>query len=753
MTIIFGENATGKSGYTRILKTIANTRSVEPILPNVYESKTNKPAATITYNLDLNDVSYHWADENGFDHSQRLTIFDTNAVPHHLSREQSFSVVPTVLVYFDFVYTAIGEVRQMIEEDNKLRKAETTDFTHLFQNGTDVYTIVKDLSATTKFSELDALVANQDDIDQRVKQLNEELSLLNPTANNAILELAQTDETTFDELKSFADSVADFDWDMYNQLAGDIRDIQQDISGLTNVSFEQDGIPATDSKPWSKFIEAGEEYLVHLKQQDYPLDHDRCIYCRQLLGSEAIVLLRKYRKLFDQSLNEELEAKVTEMKPIRSVLLNLEPVTLQGKITLKIDESQKSSGKSPLQSSIDFLTTMQIVSQRLQDNHHIESETLIVKAKAVSKYAENALRQARQDRKAAQRRQSQSIVERKPIEVELRGLTDKTQLAKHVVEIQRYVAKLKLVKKTDEELAKFPQLLRSLTVQSNTASKHLIDRNFETAFRRECEQLNAPPVIVDFPGRQGKTARRKTVTADHHITEVLSEGEQKVIALADFLAESSMVSGVSTFLFDDPVNSMDYRRIENIALRLRELSEHNQVIVFTHNIWFATSLLSKFESNPAKCSFFNSETDDEKNTGLISPGTHPNWDTPKKLRGRINDLINRAGSSIGEEKSELIAIAYSRLRAWCEVVTEQELLADVVQRYRPNIMITKLTQIKPDRLENAVRVISQVFDKACRETEAHSHPLETLSTRATLDDLKQDRDMAFTALREYKQGN
>ena len=753
MTVIFGENATGKSGYTRILKTIANTRSVEPILPNVYQRTTSKPAATIIYSLAHNDVAYYWADENGFDHSQRLTVFDANAVPHHLSREQSFLVVPRVLTHFDLIYTAIGEIREMIEKGNTLQKVQKKDFSNLFQSGTDVYTFIKDLNATTKCSELEALTENQDDIDQRVKQLSEELSLFNTTANNAILELAQADETIFKELKTFADSVASFGWDAYNRLAGDINNIQQDISALTNVSFEQDDIPSADSEIWLNFIEAGEKYLAHLNQQDYPLDHDRCIYCRQILESEATVLLRKYRNLFDQSLNDELEVKVTEINGIKPMLLNLNPVAIREKLDPKNDESEKSSTKAPLESSIEFLTTMQIVVQCMQDNHHIEFETLTFRAKAVSKNAENALRQARQNRKAAQRRQCQSAVEQRPIEAELRELTDKTQLAKHVTEIQDYMAKLKLVKKTDEALAKFPQLLRSLTIQSNTASKDLIDRNFESAFQQECEYLNAPTVIVDFPGRQGKTARRKTVTTNHQITDVLSEGEQKVIALADFLAESSMVSGASTFLFDDPVNSMDYRRIENIASRLRELSECSQVIVFTHNIWFATSLLSKFESDPSKCGFFNSETDDGKNTGLISPGSHPNWDTPKKLRGRINDLLNRAQSVSGEEKSELIAIAYSRLRAWCEVVTEQELLADVVQRYRPNVMMTKLSQIKPDRLENAVKVISRVFDNACRATEAHSHPLETLNTRPTLDDLKQDRDTAFTALLEYKQGN
>ena len=37
MTVLFGENGTGKTGYVRVLKRIASVRTSEPILPNIHK--------------------------------------------------------------------------------------------------------------------------------------------------------------------------------------------------------------------------------------------------------------------------------------------------------------------------------------------------------------------------------------------------------------------------------------------------------------------------------------------------------------------------------------------------------------------------------------------------------------------------------------------------------------------------------------------------------------------------------------------
>lgn len=59
---------------------------------------------------------------------------------------------------------------------------------------------------------------------------------------------------------------------------------------------------------------------------------------------------------------------------------------------------------------------------------------------------------------------------------------------------------------------------------------------------------------------------------DYSLFDILSEGEQRVIAIADFLAETSLRTGTAPVIFDDPVNSFDYRR----ATKLRKHRSSDQ---------------------------------------------------------------------------------------------------------------------------------------------------------------------------------
>jgi hypothetical protein len=166
-------------------------------------------------------------------------------------------------------------------------------------------------------------------------------------------------------------------------------------------------------------------------------------------------------------------------------------------------------------------------------------------------------------------------------------------------------------------------ILRTLTETAKAASEEALNKNFAQRFHDECKKRHAPKVELDFPGRQGQVTRRKTLTSAHRLNTVLSEGEQKVIALAD-------------------------------------------------------------------------------------------------------------------------------LRNICEIIVEKELLAGVTERYEPNVRMTRLPEIKADRLQAAIAVIQPIYEDCCRYIASHSQPLETLNVRPTLDDLKRDWTAVQDALAAYK---
>src|SRR6185369_6852838 len=106
----------------------------------------------------------------------------------------------------------------------------------------------------------------------------------------------------------------------------------------------------------------------------------------------------------------------------------------------------------------------------------------------------------------------------------------------------------------------------------------------------ECEALGClTPVKVETRGRKGETLR-SLVIGGYKPDQVLSEGEQRALALADFLAEATLTPGTAGIILDDPVTSMDNQRKERIAVRLAKEAKTRQVIVFTHDIVFLQML-------------------------------------------------------------------------------------------------------------------------------------------------------------------
>ncbi len=145
--------------------------------------------------------------------------------------------------------------------------------------------------------------------------------------------------------------------------------------------------------------------------------------------------------------------------------------------------------------------------------------------------------------------------------------------------------------------------------------------------------------------------------------------------------------------------------------------------MFTHDILFATTLLSLFEKSK-RCSYF--QITDEDGKGKVTRATGPRWDTLSGIKGKINDTINAARSQDGEARDALVRVGYGWVRSWCEVFTETELLQGVSQRYKPNIGMTMLAKINTEKLGDIIPKVTEVFEDACRYIDGHSQPLITL---------------------------
>src|SRR5690606_1714122 len=106
----------------------------------------------------------------------------------------------------------------------------------------------------------------------------------------------------------------------------------------------------------------------------------------------------------------------------------------------------------------------------------------------------------------------------------------------------------------------------------------VVGDSYRASFETECQGLKCDlPVEMQTSGQKGKTVRSLTMTGGVSPEKILSEGEQRAIALADFLAEVNSNPANAGVVLDDPVTSQDHERKGLIAKRLVDEAGKRQV--------------------------------------------------------------------------------------------------------------------------------------------------------------------------------
>ena len=153
-----------------------------------------------------------------------------------------------------------------------------------------------------------------------------------------------------------------------------------------------------------------------------------------------------------------------------------------------------------------------------------------------------------------------------------------------------------------KELTGFQAVLSKITNFAKKAHEALVVADFEARLDREYQRLTERNMAAF-----GVTLARKGADASvtilpqiggKDIDGVLSEGEQRVHALALFFAELETCSQ-SVVIFDDPVSSFDYNYIANYCARLRDFAKdhpNHQIVVLTHNWEFFVNLQTTLNS-------------------------------------------------------------------------------------------------------------------------------------------------------------
>jgi hypothetical protein len=78
------------------------------------------------------------------------------------------------------------------------------------------------------------------------------------------------------------------------------------------------------------------------------------------------------------------------------------------------------------------------------------------------------------------------------------------------------------------------------------------------------------------------------------------------------------------------------------------------------------------------------------------------------------------------------------MRAWIEAFIEDELLQGSVKRHRANISIDALSRVNGQAVDESVRILQPIFDRACERMWPHAHTADQLQARPTIEEVDAD---------------
>lgn len=580
LTVLYGENAAGKSGYVRILKRLAGARGADPVLGN-FRGEASAPRAVVDYTLGGETHALEWSGEAGLPPLTRVSVLDFRAVTLHVDEDLGYVFTPPELALYRHVHEALGALKAKL--DARIAEAAPAGgnpFLTGFVRDALVWPHLEKL-------ELEALRSLAIDDDGQVTKLRERIAALRPEASRPRLQAAVTDVELYGAIASLAAALESFDAAAHAAAAERVKQAQAAAEAAADDAFEDEGIAGSNLPSWRAFLEAADRFLEDVGEKTYPSRGDDCLYCRQPLKAQAVALVKRYRKALKDSSQHELEEATDDLAERERALKALPVTQVLASVTRRVEALDE------VPAVLTRTAQLLELGLALQQRGATDFAALAKISREVGGAAAAAKREAEAVIASLKKQGSERQAELDALGRELATVENRLALRARLPEIEAFVAKAKWAAAATAASNRISPVMRSLTEQSKAANEEALNQDFEKLFRAEAERLKAPPVEVEFSGRRGQAARKKVLAPSQPLSAVLSEGEQQIIALADFLAEASLRPAPAPLVFDDPVTHLDHKRTAYVAERLVQLSEARQVIVFTHDVQFVKALLDR----------------------------------------------------------------------------------------------------------------------------------------------------------------
>jgi energy-coupling factor transporter ATP-binding protein EcfA2 len=701
LTVIYGSNGSGKSGYVRLIKNICGKPNTNPLKSNVYDSPPIKQSCVIKFEVNgITSDDFEWvANTQPIPELSNVDIFDATNGNIYLEKETETTYLPDELALFTELANISDKISNELDIEcsklvSSLPKLPDKYLSTVFGN---VYTT---LYFNTPKEKIDQLVVFSSVDEISLKTLKNRLVTLDPITE------AKRKRGIKNQIDKMIVNINDAVNTLSPQTIFEIKLKYQNILQKRNAVSEGARILSGTAKldgigsdTWIQLWSAARAYSTTTAYKDEVFPYigktARCVLCHQELNDEAKERLKNFEEFVQGEL--ETEAQKAE-KEFEDAILNLPEILNETTLTTKCQAAELNevltteinNWFSKTNEYLEILLTKKI--EKLNKIEIPSAETLLKELNRLSNEAGSSAQQYEQD---------SSDFDHDKLESELLELEAHQWIAQQKEAIEAEIIHLKEIEKY-KEWKKLTDTSR-ISREASLISEKLISEAYINRFNTELKKLGAENIAVQIEKSRAtkgkskyKISLKNIVNTQIEPIHILSDGEKRIVSLAAFLADVTSYTASTPFIFDDPISSLDQEFEEKTIERLVELSKERQVIVFTHRLSFLSIMLDKTDKVGINQ---NSIYIRNEPWGTGNPSEIPIF--AKDPKGALNTLKNERLNKAKKEYNLNGHEAYyplgkaicSDFRIILERVVEKLLFSGIILRFRRDVQTKQLSEL------------------------------------------------------------
>lgn len=736
LNVVFGANASGKTGHGRLLRAVCRTAEREQVLPNVFDPTKAGQPQTATIGITVDGVEQS-VDVDLAQQPDRvlssISVFDSSCARIFVSRPNVIDYVPRPLVILKALAEEQDAIAERMRDDAATLRASLPALPELAA-GTAAAEALITLGPSTEFD----LVAQLGKFDaaemKKLEALETAAATIRADKSGALEKAARGRaagaSAALTAIRAAAKTV---DAPVLMRIAEVRQQLDATVTAerdLVDKAFAGSHFPAAGGEAWREMWSA----IVHYVEAGggrFPSAEPNavCPTCEQELTSDAAARLASAHQFVSSELRQRATTLGSELQGLLAALPDADALTEV--VTRELREAPEDVIAAGAAAASAIASAARRARAIAGGETSDEEQVPAIDVASIETYA------IAESEAAAAQALLRDADKQQQVLSELAELQARRTLKEHLPAVKERIETLQQIGTLEIAVGKLGT--HTISMQLRKLQEAEITERLRGAIQEELRHSSVSDK-VELVGQASKGETRIQLRlingCKQKIEDVLSAAQQADLGTAFFLAELAVSAGESAIVLEDPVSSLDHEHREYLARRLVAEAKKRQVVVYTHDLAFVVYLQDAAAAESVElhgCTLESSLDEagivrEELPMKLMSPA-----DRRKNLRRRLRYELTPAFKGKKPEYEREADLWVADLRKGYDQLIPDYVFAGTVRRFSQHVQVRKLHMVTWTP-EIATRI-----DAAQRQAspKMHHEPLELYPRAYTPEELEK----------------